>query len=222
MQHRRDENKHGHNWGTSSFKNPGQCLLQANGATLKQVEKFKYLGVAFTSDRREDEELDTRVGKASAVMRVLLRSVVMKRELSKKAKLSIFKTVFVPILTHGHESWVITCRSSCFSQWRCGNKQQNTHKRKIIGTDSFLSPQIIQLIGCAVEAVNQKRNTPFWITTNQKSAITSSRVRNEVFTKNRRIFHCLTRCVALRFKNLLTSSRYFSELKDLSLDGLTT
>ena len=32
--------------------------------------------------------------------------------------------------------------------------------------------------------------------------------------------HCLTRCVALRFENLLTSSRYFSELKDLSLDGL--
>ena len=33
--------------------------------------------------------------------------VVMKRELSQKAKLSIFKTVFVPILTYGHESWVI-------------------------------------------------------------------------------------------------------------------
>ena len=34
----------------------------------------------------------------------------MKRELSKKAKLSIFKIVFVPILTYGHESWVITER----------------------------------------------------------------------------------------------------------------
>ena len=34
----------------------------------------------------------------------------MKRELSKKAKLSIFKVVFVPILTYGHESWVMTER----------------------------------------------------------------------------------------------------------------
>ena len=34
----------------------------------------------------------------------------MRRELSKKAKLSIFKTVFVPILTYGHESWVVTER----------------------------------------------------------------------------------------------------------------
>ena len=47
---------------------------------------------------------------ASAVMRALHYSVVMKRELSKKAKLSIFKAVFVPILTYGHESWVMTER----------------------------------------------------------------------------------------------------------------
>ena len=86
-------------------RNPDQCVLQVNGATLKQVEKFKYIEVAFTSDGRQDEELDTRIGKASAVMRALHYSVVMKRELSKKAKLSIFKTAFVPILTYAHESW---------------------------------------------------------------------------------------------------------------------
>ena len=34
----------------------------------------------------------------------------MKRELSKKAKLPIFKAVLVPILTYGHESWVMTER----------------------------------------------------------------------------------------------------------------
>ena len=49
-------------------RNPDQCVLQVNGETLKQVEKFKYLGVAFTSDGRQDEEIDTQIGKASAVM----------------------------------------------------------------------------------------------------------------------------------------------------------
>ena len=43
-------------------------------------------------------------------MRALHYSVVMKRELSKKAKLLIFKTVFVHILSYGHESWVMTER----------------------------------------------------------------------------------------------------------------
>ena len=31
-------------------RNPDQCVLQVNGATLKQVKKIKYLGVALTSD----------------------------------------------------------------------------------------------------------------------------------------------------------------------------
>ena len=56
-------------------RNPDQCVLQVNGATLMQVEKFKYLGVAFTSYGRQEEELDTRIGKASAVMRALHYSV---------------------------------------------------------------------------------------------------------------------------------------------------
>ena len=34
--------------------------------------------------------------------------MVTKRELSNTVKLSVFKSPFVPILTYGHESWVMT------------------------------------------------------------------------------------------------------------------
>ena len=71
-------------------------MLEVVGATLKQVEKFKYLGVAFTSDESQDEELDTWIGKVSAVVRALHYLVVMKRELSKKANLFISKQLLSP------------------------------------------------------------------------------------------------------------------------------
>ena len=74
------------------------------------LEKLHGVGVAFTSDGRQSNELDTRIGKDYEVMRALHYSVVIKRELSKKAKLSIFKTAFVPNLTYGHELWIITER----------------------------------------------------------------------------------------------------------------
>ena len=54
--------------------------------------------------------MDIRIGKASAVMRQLHRSVVLKRELCTKAKLSIFRSVYVPILTYGHECWIMNER----------------------------------------------------------------------------------------------------------------
>ena len=41
--------------GLYASRNSNQYLLQLNGPTQKQLYKFKYLGVAFTRDRRHDE-----------------------------------------------------------------------------------------------------------------------------------------------------------------------
>uniref|UniRef100_A0A8C6KR66 Reverse transcriptase domain-containing protein n=1 Tax=Nothobranchius furzeri TaxID=105023 RepID=A0A8C6KR66_NOTFU len=83
------------------------CQLRVGREVLPQVEEFKYLGVLFTSEGRRDQEIDRRIGSASAVMRTLSRSVVVKRELSQKARLSIYRSIYVPILTY----WVMTERT---------------------------------------------------------------------------------------------------------------
>ncbi|KAK3543175.1 hypothetical protein QTP70_012283 [Hemibagrus guttatus] len=69
--------------------------LQVRGEVLPQVEEFKYLGVLFTSEGRMDREIDRRISAAAAVMRSMYRSVV----LSRKAKLSIYQSIYVPTLT---------------------------------------------------------------------------------------------------------------------------
>ncbi|KAK3575180.1 hypothetical protein QTP86_020916, partial [Hemibagrus guttatus] len=86
------------------------CTLQVGGEVLPQVEEFKYLGVLFTSEGRMDREIDRRIGAEAAVMRSMYRSVVVKKELSRKAKLSIYQSIYVPTLTYGHELWVMTER----------------------------------------------------------------------------------------------------------------
>nr|XP_054588623.1 uncharacterized protein LOC129153273 isoform X1 [Nothobranchius furzeri] len=87
------------------------CQLRVGGEVLPQVEEFKYLGVLFTSDGRRDREIDRWIGSASAVMRTLNQSVVVKGELIQKARLSIYRSIYVPILTYGHELWVMTERT---------------------------------------------------------------------------------------------------------------
>jgi len=72
--------------------------LQVRGNTLQQAEKFKYLGMAFTSDGRRNKQIDTRIGKANAVLCELYRSVVTKWELTNTAKLAVFKSVFAPLI----------------------------------------------------------------------------------------------------------------------------
>jgi len=64
----------------------------------------------FKSDGNQNKEIDTRIGKANAVMRELHRFVISKRELQHTAKHSAFKSVFVPILNQGHESLIMVIR----------------------------------------------------------------------------------------------------------------
>ena len=54
-----------------------KCLLQVGSEVLPQVKEFKYLGI------------DRWIGAACAVVRTLYRSVVVKRELSLKARLCL-------------------------------------------------------------------------------------------------------------------------------------
>ncbi|KAK3557454.1 hypothetical protein QTP70_027739, partial [Hemibagrus guttatus] len=86
------------------------CTLQVGGEVLPQVEEFKYLGVLFMSEGRMDREIDRRIGAVAAVMRSMYQSVVVKKELSRKAKLSIYQSIYVPTLTYGHELGVMTER----------------------------------------------------------------------------------------------------------------
>ena len=59
------------------------------------MEEFKCLRVLFTSEGRMEEEIDRRIGAASAVMRMLRWSVVVNRELGQKAKLSIYRSIYI-------------------------------------------------------------------------------------------------------------------------------
>jgi len=78
--------------------------------------------MAFRSDRSHSKEIDTSTSETNAVLQELYlsdtptsetnaalqelyRSVATKTKLSNIAKLSAFKSVCVPILTCGHESW---------------------------------------------------------------------------------------------------------------------
>jgi len=56
-----------------------------------------------------EQEIERRIGAASAIMRH--RHVVVEKELSQKAKLSIYWSIYVPTLTYGHKLWAVTERT---------------------------------------------------------------------------------------------------------------
>ena len=77
-----------------------ECSLRVGSELLPQAKDFKYFGVLFTSEGKMEREMDRRIGAASAVMRALYWSVVV-----------IYRSIYVPTLTYGHELWVVTGRT---------------------------------------------------------------------------------------------------------------
>src|SRR5690606_19463265 len=69
------------------------------------------LGIMFSSDGRQEKEIDRRIAQASVVARELWRLVVCNARLSQEAKLAVYRSLFKSILTYGHESWILTERT---------------------------------------------------------------------------------------------------------------
>jgi len=65
------------------------CSLQVGTECLPQAKEFKYLRVLLTSEGEMEPKIDRRIVAATAVKQALHRTVLVKRELSRKATLSI-------------------------------------------------------------------------------------------------------------------------------------
>lgn len=75
------------------------CPLWVRSESLPQVKEFKNLKVLFTSEGKVELQMDKLFGEASAVMQALGQTVVVKRELSQKAKLLIYRSIYIPTFT---------------------------------------------------------------------------------------------------------------------------
>ena len=79
-----------------------QCSLEVNEVKLKQVEKLECFGVAFIRNETQNKEIQIKTNNADSVMYFLqCCSVIVKRELSKKAKLAVFRSIlfYSPVWT---------------------------------------------------------------------------------------------------------------------------
>lgn len=92
------------------------CPLQVRDEVLPKVENFKHLEVLFTSEGRMEQEINWWIGVVDAVLWMPNRSVVVKRELSRQAKLSIYRLIFAPTPIFDYDLWVVTERTSSRTQ----------------------------------------------------------------------------------------------------------
>ena len=82
--------------------------IKIRETSIEQVDKYCYWGVTIDKRGKFEHELNDRITKANNLYYAINQSFIGKREISEKTKLTVYKAIYLPILTYGCESWVLT------------------------------------------------------------------------------------------------------------------
>ena len=76
------------------------------GTSLRQVNKFKYLGVTISEEGGSEEAVRARVSAAWGKWRDL-SGVICDKKMPRKLKIKLYMTVIRPVLLYGAECWTV-------------------------------------------------------------------------------------------------------------------
>lgn len=91
-------------------REPQRIRIEVEGIILEQVTQFNYLGVIIDETGKQDIDLNERINKVNKLYYTMNKTFINKREVTKKTKMNVYKTIFRPILTYGSETWTLSNR----------------------------------------------------------------------------------------------------------------
>jgi len=93
---------------------PLVCLFihSVTYVTFARVEEFKYLGTTLTNQNSIQEEIKSRVNLGNACYHSV-QNLLSSSLLFKYVKIKIHRTIILPIVLYGCETWSLTLREEC-------------------------------------------------------------------------------------------------------------
>jgi len=94
----------------SRDQNAGQShSMNIDNCSLERVEEFKYLGTTFTNQNSFREEIKSRLKSGNACYHSV-QNLLSSSLLSKNLKIKIYRTIILPVVLYGCETWSLTLR----------------------------------------------------------------------------------------------------------------
>ena len=83
--------------------------MKIDNSSLESVEQFKYLGTTLTNQNSIQEEIKSRLKSGNACYHSV-QNLLSSRLLSKNLKIKIYRTIILPVVLYGCETWSLTLK----------------------------------------------------------------------------------------------------------------
>ena len=83
--------------------------MKADNSSFERVEEFKYLGTILTNKNSIQEEIKSRLKSGNACYHSV-QNLLSSSLLSKNLKIKIYRTIILPVVLYGCETWPLTLR----------------------------------------------------------------------------------------------------------------
>ena len=83
--------------------------MKIDNSSLERVEEFKYLGKTLTNQSSIQEEIKSRL-KSGNVCYYSVQNLLSSSLLSKNVTIKIYRTIMLPVVLCGCETWSLTLR----------------------------------------------------------------------------------------------------------------
>jgi hypothetical protein len=94
----------------SRDQNAGQNRkIKIGNRSFENVSQFKYLGTTVTNQNLIQEEIKKRLNSDNACYHSV-QNLLSSHLLSKNVKVRIFKTIILPVVLYGRETWSLTVK----------------------------------------------------------------------------------------------------------------
>ena len=81
--------------------------VRIDNSTFERVEEFKYLGTTLTNQNSIPEEIKSRFRSGNTCYHSV-QNLLSTRFLSKNLKIKIYRTLILPVVLYGCETWSLT------------------------------------------------------------------------------------------------------------------
>ena len=86
--------------------------MKMDNSSIERVEEFKFLGTTLTNRNSIQEEIMNRLKLGNACC-YSVQNLLSSSLLSKTLKITIYRTIILPVVQYGCETWSLTLREEC-------------------------------------------------------------------------------------------------------------